>query len=1504
MMTISEILVELSQQGIEVWVDNNNLLYRAPKGAFTPTLRAKISENKTELITLLEQQNQQSTVSALPEIIPNPEDRYQPFPLTDMQQAYWLGQNDSFELGNLSPHLYVEFEFAELDITKLNLAVKRFIARHEMMRAIILPDGQQQILEQIPNYDIEVIDLRGKDPQIVTSTLAETRARMSQHASKTDSCPLFEVVAYQVDERCIRFHISLSLLVFDGGSLKLICRELPLLYQDINTYLPDLEISYRDYIHTLNNLQNSELYNRSQQYWWNRLETLPPAPELPLVKSPGTVAHPQFVRRTAKIDADTWQKLKDKARRLGLTPSGILCASYAEVLSNWSRNSHFILNHLYTNRLSLHPQVNNLIGCFSSTLLLEVNNSLPDTFTARAKRLQNQIWNDFEHSHISGVQVLRELNRQRGGSSRAAAPVVFASSLDARDKETFTQGRVADPIFACIQTPQVWLDHSVMENDGACVLFWDAVEELFPEGLLDDMFNAYQSLLSRLALEESAWQQTSFQMLPPSQLAQRIEVNATQASVPQGMLHTLFADQVSKRLESLAVISSDRILSYSELYTRSNQVGRWLRQLGARPNVLVAVVMEKGWEQVVGVLGSLQSGAAYLPINPSLPKERLWYLLQQSEVGLVLTQSWLDESLEWPINVKRLCIDRDADFATISPAPLEIIQKPEDLAYVIFTSGSTGLPKGVMIDHRGAVNTICDINQRFHVVPDDRVLALSALNFDLSVYDIFGTLAAGASIVIPDATSIRDPGHWAEWLAREKVTIWNSVPALMQMYIEYASAQTQIPACYLRVVMLSGDWIPVSLPDQIKSLIQGVEVFSLGGATEASIWSIIYPIKSVDSSWTSIPYGRPMTNQNFYVLNQVMEPCPMWVTGDLYIGGIGLAWGYWQDEEKTQARFIKHPGTGERLYRTGDLGRYLPDGNIEFLGREDFQVKVQGYRIELGEIETALEQHPGVCQAIVSVVGDRGDKRLVAYIVPTMIPDRVPLKTTCRAEFGDNHIVELITEDISQCGICAIRVPESLQRGQLVSLYFQLPGSNNEICLEARVAWRQWEKAGLQFALTPSEQILLQQSIEYLLEMQGILKVIHGTLTGKLRSFLIKKLPDYMVPSSFTILNSLPLTLNGKVDRKALPTPDQKRIDRGEKASVSPRTTLELQLVQIWEKLLNIHPIGVTDNFFELGGNSLLAVRLMSQIQKLYERELPLSALLQSPTIENLASVLGSINIQLPQSPLVNLQAGIADKLPFFCVHPVGGNILCYMDLSRCLGTEQPFYGLQAVGLTGEKEPFSTIPEMAAHYIAAIQEIQPNGPYLLGGWSMGGVVAFEIAYQMQQQGQEVALLALIDSLAPVHTPKFDDARLLTWFLRDLGGGANSLTEFEDDLRQFKPEKQLHLVLEEAKQANLISPDMEFEQMLRLVKVFSANMRAMADYVPPIYPDRVTLIRASVESIFDPQYSSDETLGWNKFTQKPVIVCRVPGNHFTMFAKPQVDVLTEKLKFFVQDVIGH
>ncbi|MBW4678519.1 MAG: amino acid adenylation domain-containing protein [Microcoleus vaginatus WJT46-NPBG5] len=1071
------------------------------------------------------QTDKKLSVNSLPAVLPHKESRHQPFPLTDIQQAYWLGRSGAFELGNVATHIYVEIDTVNLDLERFSKAWQKLVERHEMLRAIILANGQQQILEKVPFYPIRVLDLRQQSPEMVKSRLEGIRNSLSHQILPCDRWPLFEIRASQLDEQQIRLHFSFDALIGDAWSFQIIGQELAKLYQNAKNTLNPLQISFRDYVLGEIASRNSEQYQRSLQYWQKRLSSLPPAPELPLAQNPAAIKQPRFVRRSGKLEAKTWQKLKNQATKASITHSGILLAAFAEILTVWSKNPRFTIGLTLFNRLPLHPQVNEIVGDFTSLTLLEVNNTTSTPFAQRVQRLQEQLWDDLDHRYVSGVQVLRELSRHQNRISSAMMPVVFTSTLtqDAKGEQNFPLDWLGKLIYGVTQTPQVFLDHQVFEEAGSLVFYWDCVEELFPVGMLDDMFAAYCNFLQRLANETESWQEIYPQLLPPAQLTQRHAINATDAPVPAAILHSLFIDRLPLHPQKVAVVAKDRSLTYEELHRHSHHLACRLQQLGVRPNTLVAVVMEKGWEQVVACLGILMSGAAYVPIDPALPSARKSHLFAQAEVQIAVTQSWLETALEWPVNLQKISIDSEsqqdqsllAQNSGLKTQDLEILNNPESLAYVIYTSGSTGTPKGVVINHRGAVNTIIDINQRFKVDENDRVFALSSLSFDLSVYDIFGTLAAGGTIVFPEPDKTQDPAHWATLMQREKITVWNSVPALMQMMVEYTGNTPEILAS-LRLVLLSGDWLPLTLPVQIKAAVKGVEVISLGGATEASIWSILYPIKQVNPSWKSIPYGQAMKNQRFYVLNEALEPCPVWVPGQLYIAGIGLAEGYWRDEVKTAASFFTHPRTGEKLYRTGDLGRFLPDGNIEFLGRQDFQVKVGGYRIELGEIEAALVQHPDVREAVAMTFGEQQNKRLVAYII--------------------------------------------------------LENSSSETQASA-------------FKTLPN--------------------------------FLKEKLPEYMVPATFMILDTLPLTANGKVNRKALPAPNFVKSECDENF-VAPRTPVEERLARIWSELLSLEQIGIYDSFFELGGNSLLATQLLTKLRETFQVELPLRDLFEVQTISGL----------------------------------------------------------------------------------------------------------------------------------------------------------------------------------------------------------------------------------------------------------------------------------------------
>ena len=897
-------------------------------------------------------------------VSPKPKEWGEPFPLTDVQQSYWLGRNGGFALGDVSTHCYFEMDCGGLDTDLAEEKWRRLILRHGMMRAVFLNDGQnQKILSNVPEYEIKVYDLASQE-ETVDEKLESIRKEMAYQIFDTSKWPLFDVRFSKLPGGNVRLHISFDNIIFDGWSMFLILREWKMLYDNPEKEVEPLDLSFRDYVLAYEDIKKTEFYKRDEEYWQKRLPDIFPAPELPVIKENGNTAVQKFIRYESKLTGSQWSAIKNMASQNGLTASGVLMTAYAEVLGRWSKSQKFTINLTRFNRLPIHNQIMDVVGDFTSLTLLSIDNTAGKSFLERCKNLQQQLWSDLAHPYYSGVELEREISKKQEIRNAAIMPIVFTSGLGIKQGGSNEQEEYfGEMLYGLSQTPQVWIDHQVTEQNERLVLTWDAVQDIFPAGVLDEMFAAYISLLEVLSTEQEAWNRESNSLVQIPNMENRELANSVNGKIPDETLISLVEKSMKENPERIAIINNERKLSYGELERYSTGIGHILQRENVERNSLVAIVMEKGWEQIVAAISILKAGAAYLPIDPSFPEERVHLLLKNASVKVVLTQEKVNREVNWPEDTTIICVD-GVDVESIDTTDFESIATGNDLAYVIYTSGSTGMPKGVMIEHRAAVNTIIDVNERFAVGKDDKCIALSNLNFDLSVYDIFGLLIAGGTVVIPDAKQVKEPQHWLEIMQENKITVWNSVPAFMQMFMEFLSTKpdTKLP---LRVVIMSGDWIPMELPEMIKMHSESVRMISMGGATEASIWSNYYEVESVKDGWTSIPYGKPLTNQKFYVLDQEMNDCPNWVAGRLFIAGEGLARGYWKDRKRTEERFINHPVTHERLYYTGDLGRYWPDGNIEFLGREDTQVKVRGHRIELGEAENVLLTHELIKSAVV-----------------------------------------------------------------------------------------------------------------------------------------------------------------------------------------------------------------------------------------------------------------------------------------------------------------------------------------------------------------------------------------------------------------------------------------------------------------------------------------------------------------------------------------------------------
>ncbi|MEU3010958.1 amino acid adenylation domain-containing protein [Nocardia asteroides] len=888
-----------------------------------------------------------------------------PFALAPMQHAYWIGRSDGQELGGVAAHLYVEFDGAEVDPERLERAVEQLLARHPMLRTRFLPDGTQQTMDRPGRPVYSVADLRDLPAAEAERRLEELRAARTHQRLAVQDGQVIDIALSRLAGGHTRLHLDVDMLAADAMSYRVLITDLARLYH--GEQLPPQDYTFRQYL-AEHPAGTGDEHARDRAWWQDRLGELPGSPELP--QSPHIADPSRTVRLHRWLSPEAKAQVFDAAHARGITPAMALASVFAETIGGWSAQRRFLLNLPLFHREPVHPQVDGVVGDFTSSVLLEVDVTEPATVADRALALQQRLHEAGAHSAYSGLEVLRDLGRHRG--EPVLAPIVYTSALNLGElfADTVTE-TFGEPVWIISQGPQVLLDAQITEVRGGLLLNWDIRESAFPAGMVETMFTRYIDAIERLG--HAGWQAEAGVRIPVEQAATRARVNATAGPVSGGLLHTGFFANAATNPSAPAVIWEPAgQLTYGELAADALAVAGALREAGVAPGDSVAVQLPKGPDQVVAVLGVLAAGAVYVPIGFDQPAARRAEILRTADAVAVLT-----------VGGAQIPDARAIDLAEArqhaEPLARPVFGDPENIAYVLFTSGSTGKPKGVEVPHRAAMNTIDDLNERFGLGAGDRALALSALEFDLSVYDIFGLLAVGGAVVAVDDTQRADPARWVELIRRHRVSMLNCVPSLLDMLLT-ATAGESLPS--LRTVILGGDWVDVALPARLAAVAPECRFAGLGGATETAIHSTICEVVGgrVPAEWSAVPYGTPLRNVQCRVVGPAGNDCPDWVTGELWIGGDGVAAGYRADPERTADRFVTHEGL--RWYRTGDLARYLPDGGLEFLGRADHQVKIRGYRVELGEVESALRAVPGIRHAVAAVVGTAAPK-LVAAIVAT-----------------------------------------------------------------------------------------------------------------------------------------------------------------------------------------------------------------------------------------------------------------------------------------------------------------------------------------------------------------------------------------------------------------------------------------------------------------------------------------------------------------------------------------
>ncbi|HEY0735280.1 MAG TPA: amino acid adenylation domain-containing protein, partial [Herpetosiphonaceae bacterium] len=1353
----------------------------------------------------------------LPNVSLRPYPRSQHLPLSFAQQRLWF-------LEHLQPHspmylipLAVRLRGA-LDLAVLERSLSTILERHEVLRTTFAAENGEpfQVIAEPQPLTLQVVDRRAlaeqeREAEIQRSVLAETQQPLDLHQG-----PLLRgrVVRFAADDHVLL--LTAHHIVFDGWSYAILTRELIALYtafsQDQPTPLPQLPLQYVDYALWQREWLSGPVLAQQIAYWRRQLAGVPDVLDLPIDWPRSPVQTSQGATYSFELSQPLSEALQTLSQRENATLFMTTLTAFQVLLSRYSGQHDIVVGTPIAGRT--RPELEDLIGFFVNTLVLRADLAGQPTFAELVARVRTVCLDAYTHQDVPFELLVELLQPTRDLSRTPLFQVMFA--LQNMPRTTLDLPELTlEPVAVEASTAKFDLSLTLSEQPSGLQGVVEYRSDLFAAATIARLVGHYQTLLAALVADPHR----RIDDLPLLGEAERHQLlvawNADTLDLPAvGGIHELVAAQVARTPNAIAVRFGEQELTYAELNARANQLAHALRERGVGLEVCVGIAMEPALELVVAMLGVFKTGGAFVPIDPTYPAERLHWLLADSQVALMLTQERFLERLP-AADVPALALDQEwAQIATRPTCDPAVAASHDQLAYMIYTSGSTGTPKGVMVPHRGVINNLMAHQAVSHLSTDDRMLLNYAISFDPSVWSIFWPLMTGAQLVLAPSEMRYDSAALVRTIAEQHITILGVSPGHLAVLLE----EPQITTCTaLRYVVCGGENMSRELQARFFDRLPAV-LCNAYGPTEATIDTTLWHCPRVDVPQGSV-IGRPLPNVQVYVLDRAMQPVPLGVPGELYIGGVGVARGYHRRPDLTAERFVpdpfRHKISSEsstrshgRLYKTGDLVRYRADGALEFLGRIDDQVKLRGFRIELGEIEATLQEHEAVQSAVVMVREDRpGDRRIVAYVT------------------GEN--LEPRTENLED--------PAE-------------PGSRFSV------------------------------------------------LGSSLREFLAQRLPAYMVPSAFVLLDALPLTPHGKLDRKALPAPEATLADRD--SFVAPRDHWEWQLAQIWQDLLGRPQVGVTESFFEIGGHSLLAIRLIAQIQQQFGRALPLTTLFQAQTIAQLAAQLRQEAAEQPWSPLVALQPHGAQR-PFFCVHPVGGTVLCYAELARLFVADRPFYGLQARGAEPGQTPHPTIGEMAAEYVAAIRAVQPEGPYLLGGWSLGGLVAFEMARQLERQGQRVERLILIDSSPPLpQSEPIDEVDLLVGFARDLGGLFGKLLPITaDELRSQEPHVRLDYVLEQARQHGLVPPDVDLEQMRRLATLFQANQRAAQNYTPQPIAQHVILLEAG--DLLGAGPRPDLAQAWQPLASS-VESYSVPGNHYTLLHAPQVQIVAERLKRCLDD----
>lgn len=1422
-MKTIDLLSDLNNLGIALWVENSKLRYQAPKGVMTAEIKKAIATKKIEILDFLTEANKTFNTEESAIV---PVTRDQDLPLSFAQQRLWF-------LHQLFPdsHSYNLLEAMQLkgtlNLSALEQSLSELIRRHEVLRTTF-PMVEGQPIQRIASpsmVTLPVNDLQGLSTSEQTEQLQKIAIDISLKPFDLEAEPLIQFALLKMSEQEHVLLLKMHHIIYDGWSLSIFFRELSQLYQaflqGLSSPLPELSIQYADFAVWQRQWLTGEVLDKQLNYWQKQLADPSLVLELPSDHPRPPVPTFQGNTQNSQLGQDLSQKLKQLSLESETTLFMTLLTAFFILLSRYSGQKDLIVGSPIANRNN--PLLEQLMGFFANTLALRGELSGNPTFLELLARVKRTNLEAYAHQDLPFEMLVEKIQPERDLSRNPLVQVMF-SLQNTPEADSSLSGLKIENIPLPIELKARFdLEVNFWETPTGLAGVWFYSTDLFDETTIARMGNHFNNLITAIVNNPQA-RISELSLLSPEEHNQLIDQgNQTTRDYPLDQcIHQLFEAQVERTPDGVAIVFQEQQLTYAELNSRANQLAHYLQFLGLKLEDKVGVCIERSPLMAIAILAILKAGGAYVPLDTAYPPERLAFMLEDTQCPLILTQNHLSDLL--PVNNSQRLIDIESQGNSIAQHSSENIASkvtPNNLAYIIYTSGSTGTPKGTEVLHRNLMGFMFEID---YLDLKERQIWLqhSSISWDALTLEFWTPLLSGGRCVLYPGNKTTPEGL-SKIISEQGVNILWLTSALFNVMID------NMPESLMDVkqIITGGEALSVEHVARALKLLPKTQIVNGYGPSECTVFTCCYPIpKQLKENLTSIPIGQPIGDRKVYLLDQNLQPVPLGVSGEIYVGGASVARGYLNQSTLTNQRFINNPFVpGDTLYKTGDLARYLPalkdtasrpegsplghNGNLEYIGRIDNQVKIRGFRIELGGIETILSQHNDVKVACVIVREDTpGDKRIVAYIVP---PD---------------EIIPSISE---------------------------------------------------------------------------------------LRQFLKPKLPDYMIPSAFEVLEKLPLTPNGKIDRRSLKAPtyvlDEDRFVRA-------RNQLEFKLAQIWSNTLKLDNVGVQDNFFYLGGHSLLVPYLMTQIKQEFGQELPLTTLFDHPTIEELAIILqeGEDNINL-DSRLVAIQPK-GSKTPFFCVPGIGGKPFYLYNLGHYLGQDQPFYAFQAYDtLDGESEVLTRIEDIASNYLQAMRSVQPQGPYLLGGHSFGGKVAFEMARQLHEQDQEIGLLVMLDANAPTpkekpllsYFQKWDNARWLMEIVETVGMAVSTDIGITYELLQnLTFEEQLKHILQQFQKINALAPNTEIKHIEKMMEVYQANNLATPVYQPQeIYPFSITLIRAEEIPEEDPDgdlfyqvyfsMSGDSTVGWNRFSTQPIKIHFVPGNHVSMMNESNIHFVAKQLK---------